>query len=130
MTYLLSIPALYATDPSCLPTIFGPDGSFPDAPNFHGPVLIEGYGYVAVACAPTPAEPYWDRMVLDLRMPTVAARLLKVCWTRRRSGLGRTDIIADLQTWLIVDWTDGRAAELAALASEMLPERCSGPRSA
>ena len=123
MTYLLSIPALHAADPACLPMIFGPDGSFPDAPNFQGPVLIQGYGYVAVACAPTLAEPYWDRMVLDLRMPTVAARLLKVCWARRRSGLGRSDIIADLRTWLIVDWTDGRAAELAALASEMLPGR-------
>lgn len=130
MTHILSIPALHAADPACLPVIFGPDGTFQDAPNFHGPVLIQGYGYVAVAGPPTPAEPYWDRMVLDLRMPTVAARLLKVCWARTKSGLGEAGIIADLQTWLIVDWTDGRAAELAALASEMLPGRCSGPRSA
>lgn len=120
MTYLLSIPALHAADPASLPVLFGPDGSFPDAPNFHGPVLIPFYGYVAVAGPPTPAEPYWDRMVLDLRMPTVAARVLRVCWARAESGFtGRG--IDNLWALLFVDWTDERAAELAALALRVLP---------
>lgn len=117
MSHLLSLPALHAADPDCLPVIFGPDGSFPDAPNFQGPVLIRGYGYVAVACAPTPAEPYWSRMVLDLRMPTVAARLLWVCH-RVVCAMGEPTARSwrDLrfEDLLIHDWTEGRAARLAS----------------
>lgn len=122
MTYLLSMPALYAADPDCLPVIFGPDGSFPDAPNFHGPVLIPYYGYVAVAGAPTPAEPYWDRMVLDVRMPTVAAHLLRVCrQVADRKGAGAARGWRDLrfEDLLIHDWTEGRAARLASHVASM-----------
>lgn len=122
MTYLLSMPAMHAADPDCLPVIFGPDGSFLDAPNFQGPVLIPHYGYVAVACAPTPAEPYWDRMVLDARMPTVAARLLIVC-QRAVDAVGDSAARSwrDLrfEDLLIHDWTEGRAARLASHVASM-----------
>lgn len=121
MNYFLSMPAMYAADPDCLPVIFGPDGSFKDAPNFNGPVLIPYYGYVAVAGAPTPVEPYWERMFLDLRMPTVASRLLKVCWSCTGLAPDERGLIADLQTWLIVDWSEDRAARLAALALGRAP---------
>ena len=75
---------------------------------------------MAVACAPTPAEPYWSRMVLDLRMPTVAARLLWVCH-RVVCAMGEPTARArrDLrfEDLLIHDWTEGRGRASPAKCS-------------
>ena len=82
--HLPSLSALHAAAPGVLGVIFGPDGDFEGAPNFVGPLLdtVErrpAYQYVMV----TPGLVYdWATMThyaLDLRVPSVAARLAGLC---------------------------------------------------
>lgn len=90
-SHLLSLAALHAAAPGVLDVIFGPDGDFEGAPFFVGPVRdVARYGaggwhwvrsvgggflvFIEVA-AIQPIDDY----ALDLRVPSVAARLAGLC---------------------------------------------------
>lgn len=91
MTHLLSLAALHAAAPGVLDVVFGPDGDFEGVPYFAGPVVdVSRYGsgayrYVAQigervihfidAVPPDEVAHY----ALDLRVPSVAARLAGLC---------------------------------------------------
>lgn len=93
-SYLLPLSALHNADPGTPDQVFGPDGDFPDAPHFTGPVLgrVRGETPIAYHHVCTSYEPdkigvmrndgAWklcDAPALDLRIPSVAARLAGLC---------------------------------------------------
>ena len=85
MTYLLSLATLHAAAPGVLDVIFGHDGDFEGAPNWHPPLWDGAWAY-HIGDVPDPL----DGLALDLRIPSVAARLAGLCARALHPG-GRVD---------------------------------------
>lgn len=140
-SHILSLTALHAAAPGVLDVVFGPDGDFEGAPRFTGPVRSTG-GWIAVASVDHEAvtsihlgiggrgRRYHNEVALDLRTPTVAARLAGLCW--RAAGFaprhledGVADaILMEEALWSVVapwGWTEQQAARLAALTLALAP---------
>ena len=73
-TYLLHLSSLHSAAPGALDVIFGPDGDFEGAPRWKPP-LWDGAWAHHLGSVPDPI----DDLALDLRVPTVAARLAGLC---------------------------------------------------
>ncbi len=102
MSHLLSLAALHAAAPGVLGVVFGRDGEFKGAPPWAGPIyvaqtiavgagghMLPGGWFVSVdprSITPSgfwfpdggPVVP-WSALALDCRVPTVAARLARLC---------------------------------------------------
>lgn len=93
-SYLLTLAALHAAAPGAIDVVFGPDGDFEGAPRFTGPVLGRirgelpmGYHHVCTSYEPDQigvmrndgTRKLCDAPALDLRIPSVAARLAGLC---------------------------------------------------
>lgn len=108
---LLSLADLNDAAPGVLDVVFGPDGDFEGAPLFRGPVRLTDGRYVSMdwlLCQP------WDLAImhrmasLDLRVPSVAARLAGLCAQAlgHHEGTGwRAYRMAD--GWALTDWSEG-----------------------
>ena len=93
--HLLPLSALHAAAPGVLDVVFRPDGDFKGAPPWAGPMtsladtsrhgwlVWRGALHVSVATADghwsSTVEQWRERWALDLRLPTVAARLAGLC---------------------------------------------------
>lgn len=101
--HLLPLSALHAAAPGVLDVVFRPDGDFKGAPPWAGPMtsladtarhgwlVWRGALHVSVATADghwsSTVEQWRERWALDLRIPTVAARLAGLC-ARAMGGAG------------------------------------------
>lgn len=80
-THLLSLADLHSAAPGVLDVIFGPDGDFPHAPNWRGPVRCipgpdSGFPIFEEMPRLRPGQESWyEWYALDLRIPSVAARI-------------------------------------------------------
>ena len=100
-TYLLHLSSLHSAAPGALDVIFGPDGDFEGAPRWKPP-LWDGAWAHHLGSVPDPI----DDLALDLRVPTVAARLAGLCAKALgESGEGWRIVYAGM-TWML---TDGQA---------------------
>jgi hypothetical protein len=98
MSHLLPLSALHAAAPGVLDVIFGADGDFEGAPPWHGPLMFHTEGFWGKPhtvywpalwnrADPSPNKMPWvngvmvkpDKAFLDCRIPSVAARLLRLC---------------------------------------------------
>ena len=95
LNHLLPLSALHAAAPGVLDVVFRPDGDFKGAPPWAGPMtsladparhgwlVWRGALHVSVATADghwsSTVEQWRERWALDLRIPTVAARLAGLC---------------------------------------------------
>lgn len=135
--HLLSLAALHAEDPGAIDVVFGPDGDFEGAPYFSGPILARIRGEIPISyhhvC--TSYEPdqigvmrndgtrkLCDAPALDLRIPSVAARLAGLCARAGHPDLGFQDneVIAQAR-YGGPSWNEAWAVRLAALTLTLAP---------
>ena len=133
-SHLLSFATLHAAAPGVLGVIFGPDGDFEGAPRFTGPVRSTG-GWIAVASVDHEAvtsihlgiggrgRRYHNEVALDLRTPTVAARLAGLCERAADSETYRNNTALLISAFRASAgaWFDDEAARLAALTLALAP---------
>lgn len=135
--HLLLLAAIHAEDPGALDAVFGPDGDFEGAPMWHPQLLVDGAyrqawaswdsdGRVASIMVLMPcfkgveAAPIrWDVAYLDLRIPSVAARLAGLLLVAGFTAQSAPDAIL-LEDALVSasapqKWTEQQASRLAAL---------------
>ena len=150
LSHLLSLSALHTEAPGVLNVIFGPDGNVKGAPRWAGPmtsladpsrhgwVVWRGVLHVSLATSDghwsSTVEQWRERWALDLRVPSVAARLAGLCaqaLAQQRAGIDRehelnrqTCIAAQLGLTLdpelparLAALTLARALQIAALRS-------------
>lgn len=152
--HLLSLATLHTAAPGVLDVVFGPDGDFERAPHFTGPLSVDGrfvgglptmkirmggqWQPTHLVCAPFDGDDagiLWAyplaRVYLDLRIPSVAARLAglcaralgiagetpaALCWSLDPTGRGR---------WMLARVGDRKHGPcLAAWDGFGLPIRC------
>lgn len=144
--HLLPLSDLDAAAPGVLSVVFGPDGQHLDAPLWSGPITIlcaparDGHAFLA---APVENDGVWlsviesnghnmvrpdfwpwsKRLVIDLRIQTVAARLLALL--RRlniQSRSSRAAIRTSTNRHLSETWTESDAADLGELVLYLAPQ--------
>ena len=95
MSHLLTLADLHAAAPGVLDVVFGADGDFPGAPSWAGPMtgmaryprhswlVWRGLFHASVgtddglwSCT---VDEWRERWALDCRVPSVAARLIRLC---------------------------------------------------
>lgn len=121
MSHLLSLSELHTAAPGVLDVVFGADGEFEGAPNWHPP-LWDGAWAHHFGAVPDPI----DGLALDLRVPSVACRLAGLC---ARAGLDADHPhTSGLLHWRIkaalldgMEWTERDAADLATLCIALAP---------
>lgn len=140
--HLLYLSDLNAAAPGVLSVVFGLDGAFGEAPTFSGPVIardrvwsVAGFNAtdehlwgVLLNSADGAWPPDYESMVLawcalDLRIPTVAARLLHLL--RRlnvQSRSTRAAIRASTNRYLSGTWTESDAADLGVVVLALAPQ--------
>lgn len=144
--HLLPLSDLNAAAPGVLGVVFGPDGHHEDAPLWSGPITIlcaparDGHAFLA---APVEDDGVWlsviegnghnmvrpdfwpwsKRLVIDLRIPTVAGRLLALL---RRLNIQirstRAAIRASTNRHLSGTWTESDAADLGVVVLALAPQ--------
>ena len=84
MTHILPLSTLHSAAPGVLDVLFGRDGEFEGAPNWTGPILIGGR-YIHVQAHRGQVGTLKGKVIdrdachLDLRIPSVAARVAGLC---------------------------------------------------
>ena len=137
-SHLLPLSTLHGAAPGVLDMVFGADGDFEGAPCFTGPVAdigrygiggwrwvrsVSGRGFVDFM-ETAPSCEIGD-LALDLRIPSVAARLAGLLL---RVALATTDIplIRQAQGALLAcadgGWTEAQAARLAGMVLDHAPK--------
>ena len=118
--HLLSLSDLNAAAPGVLSVVFGPDGEFILAPMFRPPLWhTDGYWIWKYVEDELPGMP----VALDLRIPTVAARLLALLRRlnyQRRST--RAAIRSSTNRHLSSTWTESNAADLGVVVLALAPQ--------
>ena len=144
--HLLPLSDLNAAAPGVLGVVFGPDGHHEDAPLWSGPITIlctparDGHAFLAApveddgvwlsaiegnghGMAPPDFWPWSDRLTIDLRIPTIAARLLAIL---RRLNIQirstRAAIRASTNRYLSGTWTESDAADLGVVVLALAPQ--------
>ena len=129
--HLLSLADLNAAAPGVLDVVFGPDGDFTNAPRWQPPIW-DGYIHALFDCFEGDRgvgllglqyEVPYERAALDLRIPTVAARLLALL--RRlnvQSRSTRAAIRASTNRHLSGTWTESDAADLGVVVLALAPQ--------
>lgn len=144
--HLLPLSDLDVAAPGVLSVVFGPDGRHIDAPLWSGPITIlcaparDGHAFLA---APVEDDGVWlsaiegnghgmatpdfwpwsERLVIDLRIPSVAARLLALL---RRLNVQRRAIRTLIR--VLTDrhisgtWTESDAADLGVVVLALAPQ--------
>lgn len=118
--HLLSLSDLNAAAPGVLSVVFGPDGEFLLAPMFRPPLWhADGYWIWRYVEDELPGMP----VSLDLRIPSVAARLLALL---RRLNVQRRAIRTLIR--VLTDrhisgtWTESDAADLGVVVLALAPQ--------
>ena len=156
LNHLLPLSALHAAAPGVLDVVFRPDGDFKGAPPWAGPMtsladtarhgwlVWRGALHVSVATADghwsSTVEQWRERWALDLRIPTVAARLAGLCARAlgcpadaafmSDTGTPEQGFVAFRAEWALIGgrrwiWSRGTGAELSERpAGVCLPPRC------
>ena len=132
--HLLPLSALHAAGPGVLDVVFGPDGDFPGAPIWRGPLVSCGEIVTLDhldALGIFVRSPEWVRLyrgrhdvALDCRVPSVAARLLKVCFmvpAGERAMIPFSRRQVDALLYGFGAWTEQDAAHVAALTLTLAP---------
>ena len=127
-SYLLPLATLHAAAPGILDVVFGPDGDFEGAPPFMGPVLIgsqyrctmfrarvDDDGEILIGTTNFCGLMFADKVMLDLRIPTIAARLAGLC-ARCHGCLSAAEsgLVASAFHAPVEGWTEEDGARLAA----------------
>ena len=143
-SHLLSLSVLHTTAPGVLDVVFGPDGDFEGAPRWTCPIATDPDRW---RLDPSPAGRRWsivgmvagartwpDDAALDLRIPSVAARLAGLCARAlHHDGPVYCYQSADDGWWYLMPkddngalyWIEGAASEanfLAALTLALAPK--------
>ena len=144
--HLLSLSDLNAAAPGVLSVVFGKDGHHEDAPLWSGPITIlcdparDGHAFLAApveddgvwlsviegngrGMAPPDFWPWSKRLVIDLRIPTVAGRLLAIlCCLNIQSRSTRAAIRASTNRHISGTWTESDAADLGVVVLALAPQ--------
>lgn len=150
MSHLLSLAALHEAAPGVLGVVFGPDGDFEGAPRWGGlvwgceqfgrendaPTWYDGVSIDADGVVWAESHDEYDRGLtrisdacLDCRLPSVAARLLKLCLEAARCPTDPRlfwDVCDLWEVWsdrsYEAAWTDAHASALATLTLTLAPQ--------
>ena len=138
-SHILSLTALHAAAPGVLDVVFGPDGDFEGAPRWTSPIWgsVTRWGEERPPSFVTRwtrngadfVTPEWDGNAgvrapsLDLRIPTVAARLAGLCERAADSETYRNNTALLISAFRASAgaWFDDEAARLAALTLALAP---------
>jgi len=144
--HLIALSDLDAAAPGVLSVVFGKDGHHEDAPLWSGPITIlcdparDGHAFLAApveddgvwlsviegngrGMAPPDFWPWSKRLVIDLRIPTVAGRLLAIlCCLNIQSRSTRAAIRASTNRHISGTWTESDAADLGVVVLALAPQ--------